>query len=107
MSARVPSSPLFLLSACSAKRSKCWCLAALPLGWLRRFAIDALNCAHCCGSHLSARKPLPFFLIARKRWFVSDACRYIALLLLAALELLQAAVAGHPQWGVQLLWTRF
>jgi len=42
--------------------------------------------------------------MARETWFVSDAWRYIALLLLAALELLQAAVAGHPQWGVQLLW---
>merc|ERR1711915_351860 len=29
------------------------------------------------------------------------------MLLLAALELLQAAVAGHPWWGVQLLRTCF
>jgi len=43
--------------------------------------------------------------MAFERWFLSDACCCIALLLLAALELLQAAVAGHPQWGVQLSWT--
>jgi hypothetical protein len=37
--------------------------------------------------------------MARETWFLSDACRYIALFLLAALELLQAAVTGHPQQG--------
>jgi len=57
-----------------------------------------------CGSHLSALKPLPIFLMVCETCFVSDAWRNIALLLLAALELLQAAVAAHPQWGVQLLW---
>jgi len=96
------SSPVFLLEALSAQS-----VGALPLGRLRRSAIETLNCAHRCGSHLSARKPLRIFLMARERWYVSDVCRCIALLLLAALELLQAAAAGHPQRGVQLLWTQF
>merc|ERR1719410_2803980 len=70
---------------------------ALPLGRLRLYAVEAENCPYCCGSHLRARKQLPSFRMACKRWFVSDACRSFALLLLAALELLQAAVAGHPK----------
>lgn len=40
-------------------------------------------------------KPLPFLLMACGKWFVSDACRCFAFLFLAALELLQAAVARH------------
>jgi len=34
--------------------------------------------------------------MACNRWFVPDACRCFALLLLAALKLLQAAVADTP-----------